>query len=436
MTAFSFEIGIDFLEAYLILDFLSKYFGYRVSKAKSYWGFISFWILSSLSIAFFSWNVAYENYSTAAQIILNFIFCFILLKGNISEKGFLSAFIMGCDILTGTITALLFSKAMDYHISGIIGDFGPIRVIAVLVSKLLLFQACRIILRIKENSHLETQDFFFLVIIPILSIGFITLMMYAILYTITVQLVVLLAVCVIFILNIFTYYMFVRLGRSNQLKLNYELLNVQYECEKENAKAIQKLYEKISAFRHDMKNHMLCISAMAEQGSNAELQEYIQKLLQHNMEMNRTFVFTGNDILDAILNTKLSDAQQKNIQFHTVITDTLNFFEPEDICILFGNLIDNALTAAEDTEEKMVNLQIQPQGDYVSIVISNSIKDSVLEANPHLKSTKENSGHGYGVKNIRKIVQKYYGIIQFFEKEKQFFCEILIPAVQNAQSRN
>src|SRR5699024_7891 len=99
-------------------------------------------------------------------------------------------------------------------------------------------------------------------------------------------------------------------------------------------------------------------------------------------------VFSGNDTLDAILNTKQVTAYQYGINFEAVIADSLKFMSEEDICVLFGNLLDNAISAAGQTCTKQITLAIQPQDTYVSIVISNSIKESILSNNPNLKTTK------------------------------------------------
>lgn len=286
---------------------------------------------------------------------------------------------------------------------------------------------------IKKKSRLNSQEFFPFLVLPFLTIGIIALMMYFYLHAIEIQNEVFyMAIFLISILIVLTYFSFAQLGRSAKLKLDYELLSLQYECEKKNAKEIRQLYEQIRGLRHDMKNHLLCISLLAEQKKIADIHDYINQVLQQHAEANRIFVFSGNDVLNAILNIKLSEAKEKQIQFTTIIANSLDFISQEDICILLGNIIDNALEAAEKTQERCVSLQIQPQGAaYMSIIISNSIKLSVLENNPKLRTTKDQQGHGYGIKNIRKIVEKYSGMLEFYESENRFFCEILLSTVQS-----
>lgn len=82
----AFEMGINALEATLILNFLAKYFGYRTEAASKYWGTILIWCLSFVSISFFSWTHLYESYASSLQILFNIIFCVWLLKGKVLLK--------------------------------------------------------------------------------------------------------------------------------------------------------------------------------------------------------------------------------------------------------------------------------------------------------------------------------------------------------------
>lgn len=65
----------------------------------------------------------------------------------------------------------------------------------------------------------------------------------------------------------------------------------------------------------------------------------------------------------------------------------------------------------------------------MSIVVSNSIKDSVLKDNPELTTTKSSVNHGYGILNIKKIVQKYDGLIRFYENEDKFIADVLLLSI-------
>lgn len=429
---FFFETAVNALEACLILEFLAQYFGFRKQTPIRYIGFFVFWIISTTSITFFSWNQSFEVFSGLSQVILNIVFCMCLLNGNIWPKIFISAFTMGGVILITSFSTFFIGHLNQYEIEDILTRFNSVRVIAIFTSKVLFFQTTRIILRIKANVKLSMQDIFPLVIVPVISICTISILTHTAIAHPDVQQSIFYAVCLIITLNLLTYYLFIRVSRSSQLKHDYELLNLQYDCAKQNAEDVQNMYDSIRSIRHDMKNHLLCIDNLLKNHTehNQQAQDYIKKLLKQQEILQRKVIFSGNDALDAILNTKQAAAHQYGINFDTVIADSLQFMSADDICVLFGNLLDNAISAARNTETKQINLNIQPQDTYVSIVLTNSVKEDILATNPTLKTTKQKKdGHGYGIKNVRKVVQKYHGLIRFYEDSGMFVSDILLLTI-------
>lgn len=429
---FIFETVINAIEAFLILEFLSRYFTFRVRFPVQYIGFGLTWIISTASITFFSWNSIAESYSGFVQIVINILFCVCLLKGSFWSKVFLSAFTMGGVILITSFTTFFIGYTNQYKVEDLLTQFSAMRVIAIFVSKVLFFQVTRIILTMKENTKISIQDIFPLVVIPIVSISTIWILTHAAIQNFEMQQSIFYAVCLIIILNFLTYYLFIRLNRNSQIKHDYELLNMQYDCVKQNMADIQNMYENIRSIRHDITNHLLCISNLLKDApdSTEPVCNYIQALLRQQESEYCKVIFSGNDTLDAILNMKQVTARQYGIDFDVIIADSLNFMFAEDICVLFGNLLDNAISASQKTKEKKISLNIQPQDMYVSIVLSNSIHTPVLTENPDLKTTKvKKDGHGYGIKNIKKVVAHYNGLIRFYENEDQFTSDILLLTI-------
>lgn len=429
---FFFETAVNALEAFLILEFLTQYFGFRNQSPMRYIGFFIFWIISTTSITFFSWNQSFEVFSSLSQVILNIAFCMCLLKGKIWPKIFISAFTMGGVILITSFSTFFIGHLNQHQIEDILTRFNSVRVIAIFTSKVLFFQATRIILRIKANVKLSIQDIFPLVIVPVISICTISILTHTAIAHPDVQQSIFYAVCLIITLNLLTYYLFIRLSRNSQLKHDYALLNLQYDCAKQNAEDIQNMYENVRSIRHDMKNHLLYIENLLKDHPNnsQKAQNYIRTLLKEQEITQRKIIFSGNDALDAVLNTKQTAAHQYGINFDIVITDSLQFMSADDICVLFGNLLDNAISAAGQTDTKQIKLNIQPQDTYVSIVLANSVKEDILTSNPTLKTTKQKKdGHGYGIKNVRKVVQKYHGLIRFYENSGMFVSDILLLTI-------
>lgn len=431
---FWFEMAVNAVEVTLILSFLVQYFGYKTETSAKYWGTALIWILSFCIVAFFSWTHLYENYASSLQILVNIPFCVTLLRGNIFQKIFVSAFTMGLVAITATLTTLLVAKLSGNQVAFLLSHFSGIRVTSICLTKLLFFVITRIILRIKESGKLKGMDVIALVIVPMLSDLAITLMMYAAIQEPSIQTIVLYAVGIVLILNIVVYFLFIRLGKAGKIKTEMALLALQNECLQENAKDIENMYDTVRALRHDLKNHLLCILSMAEERDVEGIEQYTGQLLQQQNTVNKLIMFSGSKVLDAIINSKSAAAERAGVQLSAIITTPLAGISPEDITIILGNALDNAIRAAKDSQRKVVDIHIQPQGAYSSIVIANDIAHPVLSDNPALRTTKNiRYRHGFGIQNMRQAVERNQGLIRFYEQNDRFICDILLL---NVQSRN
>lgn len=431
---FWFEMAVNAVEVTLILSFLVQYFGYKTETSAKYWGTALIWILSFCIVAFFSWTHLYENYASSLQILVNILFCVTLLRGNIFQKIFVSAFTMGLVAITATLTTLLVAKLSGNQVAFLLSHFSGIRVTSICLTKLLFFVITRIILRIKESGKLKGMDVIALVIVPMLSDLAITLMMYAAIQEPCIQTIVLYAVGIVLILNIVVYFLFIRLGKAGKIKTEMALLALQNECLQENAKDIENMYDTVRALRHDLKNHLLCILSMAEERDVEGIEQYTRQLLQQQNTVNKLIMFSGSKVLDAIINSKSAAAERAGVRLSAIITTPLAGISPEDITIILGNALDNAIRAAKDSQRKVVDIHIQPQGAYSSIVIANDIAHPVLSDNPALRTTKNiRYRHGFGIQNMRQAVERNQGLIRFYEQNDRFICDILLL---NVQSRN
>ena len=431
---FWFEMAVNAVEVTLILSFLVQYFGYKTETSAKYWGTALIWILSFCIVAFFSWTHLYENYASSLQILVNILFCVTLLRGNIFQKIFGSAFTMGLVAITATLTTLLVAKLSGNQVAFLLSHFSGIRVTSICLTKLLFFVITRIILRIKESGKLKGMDVIALVIVPMLSDLAITLMMYAAIQEPSIQTIVLYAVGIVLILNIVVYFLFIRLGKAGKIKTEMALLALQNECLQENAKDIENMYDTVRALRHDLKNHLLCILSMAEERDVEGIKQYTGQLLQQQNTVNKLIMFSGSKVLDAIINSKSAAAERAGVRLSAIITTPLAGISPEDITIILGNALDNAIRAAKDSQRKVVDIHIQPQGAYSSIVIANDIAHPVLSDNPALRTTKNiRYRHGFGIQNMRQAVERNQGLIRFYEQNDRFICDILLL---NVQSRN
>ena len=165
--------------------------------------------------------------------------------------------------------------------------------------------------------------------------------------------------------------------------------------------------------QHDFKNKLLGIRSSMEKQNVQDAIRMIDGILEHgNMVDKAELEKIGNDIIDTILRFKYAKAIQKNIvvKIDGFAMQKLPILD-EDLCVVLGNMLDNAIEASEKVTDRWINVSIGLRKNGLVIVVENSF-DGIIKKNIHgnIISIKENKEHhGYGLKSIRKTVEKYDG---------------------------
>jgi sensor histidine kinase regulating citrate/malate metabolism len=216
------------------------------------------------------------------------------------------------------------------------------------------------------------------------------------------------------------------LSENMELKLELEVIKREYDKEKDIIQQVRSLNKKTRTLKHDMKNHIIVISAYLNDGQYDEAKNYLSKI-SDNLNKMYTYIETGNSLLNYIINTKLQFAKENGIDVKAEI-ENLSFDQigSVDFSALLNNLLDNAIEANLNSNHKEIVVNILRKRGYDTILVKNKINKSVLKNNPNLISTKKNKEeHGYGLKHIKSLVKKYEGMIDIYE-EDDFFCVYVV----------
>ncbi|WP_347126865.1 sensor histidine kinase [Mediterraneibacter gnavus] len=207
---------------------------------------------------------------------------------------------------------------------------------------------------------------------------------------------------------------------NNTLVMEEQLQHQKY-CE------MVEVMEQNRELIHDTKHHFLVVQEYLKNEEYENLQKYIKQISD---EFQRTVpkVYTGIKILDFILEQKRVVAQKSGIRYEidTMLLTGIPTTEQET-CALFGNLLDNAIEACclVETEEKWIEIQINQRNQLLSIEVLNTFEIPCIRKQGVFETIKEErSVHGYGIKSMRRIVDKHQGLITYEEKEKIFITKI------------
>ena len=211
---------------------------------------------------------------------------------------------------------------------------------------------------------------------------------------------------------------------------NQTLERIAYE-EKKQFEVSKKNKEQLNIKYHDLK-HVLSLMDGSNNNEKEVMEEIKKAIDDYDSE-----IITGNEDLDIVLNEKLAKCKSNSINF-TFLGDgrLLNFINSFDIYSLFGNILDNAIEASlkiEDKSKRVISLVLEKQAEFISINCLNYYKDEiVIENNNIVTSKKENKElHGYGLKSIQLICNKYNGNLKIEAKNNIFELNILLLKAKN-----
>lgn len=222
--------------------------------------------------------------------------------------------------------------------------------------------------------------------------------------------------------------MTVKLNREKEEREKTKLSDQQNEFRKHYAENAVKQYDEIKRIRHDMKHSYGVIQTLLGEGKTEEIFSFIQK----NAELIagvEIFMDLGNDTVNSLLNSKLSDAKRRGIDIICNADISLAGIDEADICGLLGNMIDNAVEACEKCAEgkRVMEITMKSFEEKYLFEVSNSVSGNVFEENLALNTTKEEKElHGFGVKSIRSVAEKYGGSACFVQEGNMFRCDAVL----------
>ena len=190
-------------------------------------------------------------------------------------------------------------------------------------------------------------------------------------------------------------------------------------------------YDELARKEYDFKHHMKFIRECLVNQKNDEALHYIEAVMGESARYQQLDyqINSGNIIVDMVLRDRLEAMMEKHIQ--TAVKVNLNncCLEDTDLCTMLGNLLDNAYEAAVQCEEekRWMHLDISSMKGMSMLTIENScIAEPIVENGTMRSSKKEAVYHGFGMKNVKRIVDKYNGYMSYTYHDRVFTLKIQV----------
>ena len=311
-------------------------------------------------------------------------------------------------VIAGNIVGLVLSKDFMELIKTRNIDY----YIAAFVNQIVLMSFLLIIVKMEERTRSFLKDRY---IILTLSIHIITIMVCAgvlsidadngnnIVYT-SVVIIGLVAINIITIILLMMEQNICQKQAENAIQM--EML----EHQKQNVDEINKVYLETKKVRHEITKVIDMTQYLIENGQQeSEFQKEGKLYRQDN-------IYSENAIINHILNRKIEYCNNNGLSIKCMVCGELKGVSDYDIHIILENLLDNAIEAALKAVNKRISVDIYSDEQAMVIKISNTTEENVLKNNPEMNTTKkDNSYHGYGIKNVSELVKKNNGTIEYIQ---------------------
>lgn len=190
--------------------------------------------------------------------------------------------------------------------------------------------------------------------------------------------------------------------------------------------------EAVNQKYHDLKNCLLSLQAEEEGSQSSPVREQLSAEIEAIMKPIAANLETGNEYLSVILSEKIQLCQEKGIRLTPYVDGrNLGFISGLDLCVLTGNALDNCIEASSALPEELreIHVNISSAHGVASFTFQNYY-DGPLRIDRQgsiLTNKKDSQNHGYGLKGIRQIVEKYEGAMNIDAQNGQFVLSIVLP---------
>lgn len=236
---------------------------------------------------------------------------------------------------------------------------------------------------------------------------------------------------ILLLMNFATFYLYNLLLKFFLEKYENDMLKQRIQSYSNQMEIIHLGEEKVKTLRHDLRHHINELRALSMKGDVNAIQQYINEMgafLQNSGEI----VSSGNIEIDSILNYMLQKAEQDNLCMNVKVQLPDKFIHTFDLVVVLGNLLENAIEASKQTDEKLLNVMILFKQDVLKISIENSYSGKLIlnektTGEAKLKTTKsEKDLHGIGLNSVRQIVKKYNGMMKIEPRNSIFSVKLVL----------
>mgnify|MGYP000626922314 FL=1 len=215
--------------------------------------------------------------------------------------------------------------------------------------------------------------------------------------------------------NVLVFYIYIKLADDLQLRRMTSVYEQQLDlCERHQQERELSIL-RLRDMRHNMKNNLVSILAYAENGDNEKIIRFVNEIMEEGGIKTSTVTNSGNIVIDSLIGYWYVEAKKVGIDFSVNLNIPMEMpFRGADICLILGNLLENAVEAAQKAEgKKYIRLHMKYDKNNLLLFVENNYKGVLIKTKDKmLKSTKTDAeNHGVGLSSVYRIAAKYHGVV-------------------------
>lgn len=204
----------------------------------------------------------------------------------------------------------------------------------------------------------------------------------------------------------------------------------QFEQARIELDAMRRMQSNTMIYRHDMRHHLSLIGGFAADGDIKKIKEYLAST-ETAIDTLTPIRYCENETVNLILSSFEGKAKKLQVALHTDVNlpEELNINDTE-LCALLSNALENAITAAAQVEEeklRKVYIHAIVNGDRLVISTENAYVGRIEMEGELPKSNRKDAGHGFGIKSMVAIVERYGGLYSFETEGGVFILQLMLP---------
>lgn len=384
----------------------------KLSRVKEVTCYLLFWIVNTTLYLLFQ--------RVWINIVCNLVGISLLVRMYTKmwkENIFVTISIYMANLLCDVFVSFLFIPYKDGNMYNQL--YGTMGILFIFVSELITEKI------VSERKNIDKNYPLSLTCIPLCSVLLVAILIYVKSISYVGASIVSLGLLLI---NFLMFYFYNLLLKSLERTYEAELLQYKMNAYANQIDAMLENEDKIKILRHDMKHHINEMKLMIEQQEFSALQTYISDMEQFFGNPNQ-IVLSGNREVDSVLNYMIQKAKEMQLNITVKIAIPEDMKHSFDLNIIIGNLFQNAIDAAVETEEKFLGVELSLKSGVLVLEIENSFSPEKIrkdKSGNFLTTKKDSESHGIGLKSVKRMVEKYHGDMSINIKETHFCVKLML----------